>query len=71
MVLSDGALRAAHTCGNSRCRVLQYVHNSLMVGCESDGSLKPSKGVVAYGGKEDLLLNAMVALLGKTLYTEL
>mgnify|MGYP005845937755 FL=1 len=43
-----------------RCRVLQYVHNSLMVGCESDRSLKPSRWVVAYGSKEDLILNVMV-----------
>ena len=40
--------------------MLQYVHNSLIVGGESDRSLHPSKGVVAYGSKEDLLLNAMV-----------
>ena len=45
---------------DSRCRVLQYVHDSLMVGGESDRSLYPSKWVVAYGSKEDLLLNAMV-----------
>ena len=43
-----------------RCRVLQYVHNSLMVGGESDISLYSSKGVVAYGSKEDLILNTMV-----------
>ena len=35
----------------SRSRVLQYVHDSLMVGGESDRSLYPSKGVVAYGIK--------------------
>jgi hypothetical protein len=40
--------------------VLQYVHDSLIVGCESDRSLNPSKGIVAYGSREDLLLNAMV-----------
>ena len=45
---------------DSRCRVLQYVHDSLMVGGESDRSLYPSKGVVANGSKEDLLTNAMV-----------
>ena len=39
-----------------RCRVLQYVHGSLMVGCESDKSTDPSKWVVAYGSKEDLIL---------------
>ena len=44
----------------SRCRVLQYVHNSLIVGGESDKILYPSKGVVVYGSKEDLLLKAMV-----------
>ena len=31
-----------------RCRVLQYVHDSLMVGCKSDRSLNPSRWVVAY-----------------------
>ena len=30
------------------------------MGGESDRSLYPSKEVVAYGSKEDLLLNAMV-----------
>ena len=40
--------------------MLQYVHNSLLVGGKSDRSLYPSKEVVAYGSKEDLLLNAMV-----------
>ena len=40
--------------------MLQYVHNSLMVGGESDKSLYPSKGVVAYGSKEDLIMDAMV-----------
>ena len=44
----------------TRCRVLQHVHGSLMVGCESDISLNPSRWVVAYGSKEDLILNAMV-----------
>ena len=43
-----------------RCRVLQYVHNSLIVGGASDRSLYPSKGIVVYGSKEGLLLNAMV-----------
>ena len=41
---------------DSRCRVLKYVHDSLMVGGESDRSLYPSKGVVAYGSKEDLII---------------
>ena len=42
------------------CRVLQYVHDSLMVGCKSDRSLNLSRWVMAYGSKEDLILNAMV-----------
>ena len=43
-----------------RCRVLQYVHDLLMVGCESDKNLNPSRWVMAYESKEDLILNAMV-----------
>ena len=43
-----------------RCRVLQYVHGLLTVGCESDINLNPSRWVMAYGSKEDLILNAMV-----------
>ena len=43
-----------------RCRVLQYIHDSLMVGCESDRNLNPSRWVMEYGSKEDLILNAMV-----------
>ena len=46
--------------GDSHCGVLQYIHDSLMVGGESDRSLYPGQRVVAYGSKEDLLLNAMV-----------
>ena len=34
---------------DSRCRVFQYVDDSLIVGCLSDKSIYPSKGVVAYG----------------------
>ena len=34
-----------------RCRVLQYVYDSLIVGCLSDRSINPSKGVVANGIK--------------------
>ena len=34
-----------------RCRVLQYVYGLLIVGCLSDISINPSKGVVAYGIK--------------------
>ena len=43
-----------------RCRVLQYVHGSLTVGCESDRNLNPSNWGMTYGSKEDLILNAMV-----------
>ena len=43
-----------------RCRVLQYAHNLLIVGCRSDRSLNTDKWVIAYGSKEDLILNAMV-----------
>ena len=43
-----------------RCRVLQYVHGSLMVGCESDKNLNPSGCGMTYGNKEDLILNDMV-----------
>ena len=42
------------------CRVLQYVHDSIIVGGVSDLNTYPSKGVVAYGSKEDLILKAMV-----------
>ena len=34
---------------DSRCWAFQYVHDSLIVGCLSDRSINPSKGVVAYG----------------------
>ena len=44
----------------SRCRVLQYVHGSLTVGCESDRKLNPNRWGMTYGSKEDLILNAMV-----------
>ena len=60
MVLSYGALRSRVNVRGPRCRVLQYVHGSLMVGCESDRSLNPSKWGMTYGSKEDLILNAMV-----------
>jgi hypothetical protein len=43
-----------------RCRVLQYVHDSLIVGGVRDRNTYPSKGVVAYGSKEDFILKAMV-----------
>ena len=43
-----------------RCRVLQYVHDLPMVGCVRDRSINPSRWVVAYESKEDLILKAMV-----------
>ena len=43
-----------------RCRVLQYVHDSLIVGGVRDRSTYPSKGVVAYGIKRTRCFNAMV-----------
>ena len=55
-----GALRSRANMRGPHCKVLQYVHDSLMVGGESDINLYPIKGVVAYGSKEDLILNAMV-----------
>ena len=42
------------------CRVLQCVHYFLIVGCESDRNLNPSRWGMTYGSKEDLILNAMV-----------
>ena len=51
---SRANVRAPH------CRVLQYFHDSLIVGCRSDRSLNMDKWVVAYGNKEDLILNAIV-----------
>ena len=45
---------------DSRCRVLQYVHDSLIVCCLSDRSINPSKGVVVYGKKGTSRFNAMV-----------
>ena len=41
-------------------RVLQYVNGSLMVGCDSDRNVNPSRWAMSYGSKEDLILNAMV-----------
>ena len=44
-----------------RCRVLQYVHGLLIViVATDDSSLNADKWVMAYGSKEDLILNAMV-----------
>ena len=42
------------------CRVLQYVHGSLTVGCESVRNINLSRWGMKYGNKEDLILNAMV-----------
>ena len=43
-----------------RCRVLQYVHGSLIVSVAGDDrSPNADKWVMAYGSKEDLILNAM------------
>ena len=56
-------LRCPPSCADVRgthCRVLQYVHGSLMVGCESDRNLNLSMWGMPYGSKEDLILNAMV-----------
>ena len=47
-----------------RCRVLQYVHGSLIVGGVSDRSTNPSLGVMEYLSKDDLILNAMVGFHG-------
>ena len=44
----------------SRYRVLQYVHGLLMVGCESDRNLNPSRWGMTYGNKEDLILNVVI-----------
>ena len=41
--------------------MLQYVHDSIIVGLLSDRSINSSKGVVAYGRKGTLYFNAMVA----------
>ena len=60
MVLSYGALRSRANVRGTCCRVLQYVHGSLMVGCKSDRNLNPSRWGMTYGSKEDLILNAMV-----------
>ena len=60
MVLSYGALHYHANVRGPLCRVLQYVHGSLTVGCESNRNLNPSRWGVTYGNKEDLILNAMV-----------
>ena len=44
-----------------RCRVLQYVHGLLIVSVVGDdNSPNADKLVMAYGSKEDLILNSMV-----------
>ena len=44
-----------------RCRVLQYVHGLLIVSVAGDDSSpNADRWVMAYGSKEDLILNAMV-----------
>ena len=60
MVLSYGALCSHANMRGPCCRVLQYVHGLLMVGCESDRNLNPSRWGMTYENKEDLILNAMV-----------
>ena len=60
MVLLYSALRSRANVRGPRCRVLQYVHGSLMVGCKSVISFNLSKWGMTYGSKEDLILNAMV-----------
>ena len=60
MWVSRDPLRSRTNVGGPRCRVLQYVHGLLTVGCESDRNLNPSRWVMAYGNKENLILNAMV-----------
>ena len=61
MVLSDGALRSRANMRGPRCRVLQYVHGLLIVSVAGDDSSpNADKWVMAYGSKEDLILNAMV-----------
>ena len=48
-------------CEGHHCRVLQYVHGLLIVTVAGDdSSLDTDRWVVAYGSKEDLILNAMV-----------
>ena len=47
--------------GGPRCRVLQYVHGLLIDSVAGDDSSpNADKLVMAYGSKEDLILNAMV-----------
>ena len=60
MVFSYGALRSRANVRGARSRVLQYVHGSLTVGCESDRNINPSSWGMTYRSKEDLILNALV-----------
>ena len=60
MVLSYGALRSHANMRGPHSWVLQYVHCSFTVGCESDKNLNPGRWGMTYGSKEDLILNAMV-----------
>ena len=60
MVLSYSSLHSRANVRGPRCRVLQYVHGLLTVGCESDRNLNPSRWGMTCGNKEDLILNAMV-----------
>ena len=61
MVLSYRALHSSANVSSPRCRVLQYVHGLLIVSVAGDDSSpNADRWVMAYGSKEDLILNAMV-----------
>ena len=61
MVLSYSALRVTQACGITAVGCCNtFIIRFYIVGGESDRSLYPSKGGVAYGSTEDSLLNAMV-----------
>ena len=61
MVMSYGALHSRANMRGPHCRVLQYVHGLLIVSVAGDdNSPNADKWVMAYGSKEDLILNAMV-----------
>ena len=64
MYVINGAVLWCPPCRASvwdyHCRVLQYIHDSLILGGECDISLYPSKGVIAYGSKGGLIFNDMV-----------
>ena len=60
-MLSYGALHYRANVRGSRCRELQYVHGLLIVSVAGDDSSpNTDKWIMAYGSKEDLILNAMV-----------